>query len=96
MTTDSRTHTPTLDNDDLETILSIARNEQSGRITRRETEILVAAYRAHDGLVEALRGFGDDYMVSDRHHPDHVLIPRVVFDRVCAALEAAGITEAGK
>lgn len=34
-----------LTDDDLETILIIARNKQSGRITEREVKLLVAAYR---------------------------------------------------
>ena len=34
-----------LDEDDLETILIIARNGQSGRITEREIRLLVEAYR---------------------------------------------------
>jgi hypothetical protein len=34
-----------LDDEDLETILIIARNGQSGRITEREIRLLVAAYR---------------------------------------------------
>lgn len=34
-----------LEEDDLETILIIARNGQSGRITEREIKLLVAAYR---------------------------------------------------
>ena len=33
-----------LDDDDLETILIVARNGQSGRITEREIKLLVAAY----------------------------------------------------
>ncbi len=82
MASDSSTHTPTLDNDDLETILSIARNEQSGRITRREAEVLVAAYRAHDGLVNALRDlvalreYGDeaDVLRADMSGPDGPMI----------------------
>ena len=36
-----------LDEDDLETILIIARNGQSGRITEREIKLLVEAYRQH-------------------------------------------------
>jgi hypothetical protein len=34
-----------LDEDDLDTILTIARNGQSGRITEREIKLLVLAYR---------------------------------------------------
>ncbi|MEQ1698122.1 MAG: hypothetical protein ABL901_20005 [Hyphomicrobiaceae bacterium] len=34
-----------LDEDDLETILVIARNKQSGRITEREIKLLVESYR---------------------------------------------------
>lgn len=34
-----------LDDDELETILIIARNGQSGRITEHEIKLLVAAYR---------------------------------------------------
>lgn len=34
-----------LDDDDLETILAIAKNGQSGRITEREIKLLVSAYR---------------------------------------------------
>lgn len=39
------TATTMLDDEDLETILTIARNNQSGRIARSEVEALVAAYR---------------------------------------------------
>ncbi len=33
-------------------------------------------------LWAALAGFGDDYMTSDAHHPDHVLVPVATFERV--------------
>ena len=38
-------------------------------------------------LCDALEGFGDDYMTSEKHHPADVLIPAEVFDRVCVARE---------
>jgi hypothetical protein len=40
----------TLDADDLETILIIARNGQSGRITEREIKLRVEAYREWHGI----------------------------------------------
>lgn len=38
-------HEDRLDDDDLETLLIIARNGQSGRITGREIRLLIEAYR---------------------------------------------------
>ena len=46
-----------LDDDELETILIIAKNEQSGRITPFEVRELVSAYRARADLYEALTLF---------------------------------------
>ena len=40
-------------------------------------------------LVEALQGIKDDYMTSEVHHPDHVLILTKKFEELCAALAAA-------
>jgi hypothetical protein len=37
-------------------------------------------------LMKALAGFGDDYMTSEKHPPDYVLIPVAKFERICAAL----------
>lgn len=39
-------------------------------------------------LVEAIIGVGDDYMTSEAHHPDYVLIPVAKFDQLVAAEEA--------
>lgn len=41
---------------------------------------------------EALKGFDDDFMTSETHHPGYVLIPTAVFERVRALLstEPAG------
>lgn len=36
-------------------------------------------------LEAALGGFDDDYMTSEAHHPNYVLIPTAVFERVRAA-----------
>lgn len=52
--------------------------------------IAVAAARAEAErerrLREALSGFADDFMTSEKHHPGYVLISTAVFERVCAAL----------
>lgn len=42
------------------------------------------------GLREALDGFGDDYITSETHHPNWVLIPTKTFDRIRAALQMGG------
>jgi hypothetical protein len=42
----------------------------------------------HEACVEALRGIGDDYMTSERHHPGYVLIPTAKFEQIQAALSA--------
>ncbi|CAN1724403.1 protein of unknown function [Hyphomicrobium sp. 1Nfss2.1] len=47
---------PELDADDLDTILIIARNGQSGRITPSEVEALVEGYRALIAQQEAKEG----------------------------------------
>jgi len=44
-------------------------------------------------LMEALRGFADDYMTSETHHPGYVLIPTSKFERICSAL---GLTDASE
>jgi hypothetical protein len=46
--------TPGLDDDELETILIIAKNEQTGRITPSELKELVRVYRVASDLYEAL------------------------------------------
>jgi hypothetical protein len=43
---------------------------------------------AEGALVEAIIGVGDDYMTSEAHHPDYVLIPVAKFDQLVAAEEA--------
>ena len=42
----------------------------------------------------AVDGIADDYMTSDQHHPDFVLIPTTKFDQIRTALAAA--KEAGR
>jgi hypothetical protein len=60
MTTPDKEEMPTedrtadLDFDDLETILTIAANGQSGRITPHELRTLVAVYRAYDPMITAM------------------------------------------
>ena len=44
---DDHENRPALCDDDLETILIIARNEQSGRVTEFEIKELVRVYREH-------------------------------------------------
>lgn len=48
-------------------------------------DALASITRERDAMREGLGGFADDYQTSERHHPDHVLIPRTVFERVCRA-----------
>ncbi|MCA0358696.1 MAG: hypothetical protein LCH78_17930 [Proteobacteria bacterium] len=47
-------------------------------------DALASITRERDAMREALDGFGDDYQTSERHHPNHVLIPTLVFERVRA------------
>lgn len=51
---------------------------------RGRTEAAQATIKA---LRAGLEGFGDDYMVSEVHHPNHVLIPLTTFERVRALLQ---------
>lgn len=44
----------------------------------------------HEALVEALKGFDDDFLTSDTHHPGYVLIPTEVFERVRTAISIEG------
>jgi hypothetical protein len=37
-------------------------------------------------LREACEGIADDYITSDTHHPNYVLIPTVKFKAICTAL----------
>lgn len=53
--------------------------------TREADDALASITRERDAMRTALAGFGDDYQTSDRHHPNHVLIPTLVFERVRAA-----------
>jgi len=65
--------TPNLDEDELETILIIAKNEQTGRITPFELRELVRVYRLAPDLYEALfrmrnaptGGYGQKLIGSD-------------------------------
>jgi len=54
-----------LDDDELDTILIIAKNEQSGRITPFEVKELVRVYRATPDLYEALYVITLQYPYSD-------------------------------
>jgi hypothetical protein len=40
----------------------------------------------HEALLQALKGFDDDFLTSDTHHPGYVLIPTEVFERIRTAL----------
>jgi hypothetical protein len=35
-------------------------------------------------VVRAIGSIGDDYMTSEKHHPNWVLIPTATFERLCA------------
>jgi hypothetical protein len=37
-----------------------------------------------DAVVRAIGSIGDDYMTSEIHHPNYVLIPTATFERLCA------------
>lgn len=39
-------------------------------------------------LVDAVDGLDDDYMTSENHHPDYVLIPQAKFSSIVMALAA--------
>jgi hypothetical protein len=41
------------------------------------------------GLLNALAGFGEDFMTSEQHHPGYVLIPSAQFERVRSAVSEA-------
>ena len=53
-------------------------------------DALSAIQNRDAGLRAALDGFGDDYITSDTHHPNWVLIPTKTFDRIRAALQMGG------
>lgn len=67
-----------LNQDELDTILAIARNKQSGRITEYEVKALVSTYQDHTDLLRALLA-----------EPDGVDLVRRVTQRVLDAREAA-------
>jgi hypothetical protein len=46
---------------------------------------------ASSELVEALKGFDDDYMTSEAHHPGYVLIPTAKFEAIRQALSANSV-----
>lgn len=66
-----------LDDEDLATILMIAKNEQSGRVTEREIKLLVAAYRSAErakeqfARIERQLDCSDKYAAEDKK-PDDV------------------------
>lgn len=41
---------------------------------------------AYEALLSAVIGIADDYMTSEHHHPDHVLIPKAKFEEILTAL----------
>ena len=46
----------------------------------------VTARPGVDGVLEALKGFDDDYMTSEQHNPGYVLIPTAKFEQIRAAI----------
>ncbi|ESQ85408.1 hypothetical protein AEAC466_04385 [Asticcacaulis sp. AC466] len=70
----------------------IAADETELQALRRQRDDLLATNNAYlqrardaEDRLKALDGFDADYMTSEQHHPDYVLIPTEVFDRVRAA-----------
>lgn len=47
-------------------------------------------------LVDALKGFDDDYMTSEKHHPRYVLIPTWRFENIRAVLAKHGAELVGR
>lgn len=59
------------------------------REMQKETALIAARVTGRpgvDGVLEALKGFDDDYMTSEQHNPGYVLIPTAKFEQIRAAI----------
>lgn len=60
-------------------------------LVRDFNTLLIAGARQDDRirkLEEAAQAMLDDYMTSETHHPDYVLVPTTAFEKICAAIGA--------